>query len=430
MHRFNFTLAFCPLAFCPLALCSLAIGNVVIAGEALPDCDVTEVNTYSDNTVDIVVCAEALAATSSLQESGDYELINRQPLKRCGPDDKRPRLFLTIKPLAANQHENLKLVNDEQAVCSLSLASLSFPATPAWINTMQDADARTIEIDGISTRYYEYGQGRPLVLVHGGQAGGFNNSALKWEQNIPGLSRHFRVIALDRLGQGHTDNPADYQTYYADDAIHLQRFIEELGLTDVVLVGHSQGGWPVTRVALNKPDTVSCVVNVDTVMVPDDMELMGPALAFLMYQSRFLHAASGPTQYSARRGMQLRYPTGQNITVEKAERVVELFELNKTTEAAAGMRAVRMTPLNPAFKDLKEQAFTDIQNGQLKTKSVIIWGELDPQVPIGLGLQFNGMLDTVGADNNWLVMEGAGHAPFIEFPDAFNQLVLTACAQN
>jgi 2-hydroxy-6-oxonona-2,4-dienedioate hydrolase len=71
---------------------------------------------------------------------------------------------------------------------------------------------RFVDIEGARTRYYEDGDGEPLVLIHGGQFGSLY-SLDSWSLNLAGLTRHFRVYALDKLGQGHTDNPrndADY----------------------------------------------------------------------------------------------------------------------------------------------------------------------------------------------------------------------------
>ena len=76
-------------------------------------------------------------------------------------------------------------------------------------------EPRYIDVDGIRTRYLEMGSGGPvLVLVHGGIFGSYWN-ANDWEHNLPVLAREFRVLALDKLGCGYTDNPRtddDYRT--------------------------------------------------------------------------------------------------------------------------------------------------------------------------------------------------------------------------
>ena len=287
-------------------------------------------------------------------------------------------------------------------------------------------------MQGIATRYFDFGEGPPLLLVHGGQAGGSYNSAEKWEQNVQGLAEHFRVIALDRLAQGGTENlplAEDYADYFARDTEHLEAFVVTLDLSGLTLVGHSQGGWPITALALNRPELVDCLVNVDTVMVPDDMTMMRQALSFLIYTSRFVHPPEGPTFYSARRSIALRSPSGNNITPQKAQRVVDKFNLPKTRTARNHMAAVRMTPLHPSFQALKQHAYDRIAAGELGARSLVIWGGKDPQVPLGLGEQFNEMLAAAGVATTLEVIRDAGHAPFVEFPDAFNNLVINYCGK-
>jgi len=198
----------------------------------------------------------------------------------------------------------------------------------------------------------------------------------------------------------------------------------------MTLVGHSQGGWPVTALALNRPELVDCLVNVDTVMVPDDMAMMRQALSFLIYTASFVHPDEGPTFYSARRSIALRSPSGNNITAEKAQRIVDQFHSPKTRTARGHMAALRMTPLHLRFQALKQKAYYGIEAGGLGARSLVIWGGKDPQVPLGLGEQFNKMLAEAGVSTRLEVIRDAGHAPFVEFPDTFNNLVIDYCGKQ
>ena len=109
-------------------------------------------------------------------------------------------------------------------------------------------DPKFIDVNGIATRYFEAGQGEPVVLVHGGQFGWFN-CATDWDLNFDGLANDFRVFALDRIGQGHSDNPRDPSEYLLGTASqHLYDFMQAVGLERAHLIGHSRGGYGVTRV--------------------------------------------------------------------------------------------------------------------------------------------------------------------------------------
>ncbi|MVN87288.1 alpha/beta fold hydrolase [Deinococcus sp. HMF7620] len=93
--------------------------------------------------------------------------------------------------------------------------------------------------------YYEtYGEGRPVVLIHG-----WPLSGRMWEAQIDAL-RHggYRVVTYDRRGFGQSGKTAtgyDYETFAHD----LNDLLESLNLNDVTLVGFSMGGGEVSRYA-------------------------------------------------------------------------------------------------------------------------------------------------------------------------------------
>src|SRR5678815_1934454 len=55
-------------------------------------------------------------------------------------------------------------------------------------------------VNGINVYYEVYGEGRPLVLLHGA----FYTIDMNWEQLIPELSKNRKVIAIEMQGHGHS----------------------------------------------------------------------------------------------------------------------------------------------------------------------------------------------------------------------------------
>jgi len=91
-------------------------------------------------------------------------------------------------------------------------------------------------------RIRDYGEGQPVILIHG-----WPLSNEMWEYQIEHLvNNNFRVITYDRRGFGKSAQPWDSYDYDAltDD---LKAVIDQLELTDVVLVGFSMGGGEVVR---------------------------------------------------------------------------------------------------------------------------------------------------------------------------------------
>ena len=79
-------------------------------------------------------------------------------------------------------------------------------------------ERKFIDVDGISTCYYEQGEGPILVLFHGGNFGSNDaaDCALDWALNFDELSEKYHVFAIDKIGQGYTANPKNDGDYTMD----------------------------------------------------------------------------------------------------------------------------------------------------------------------------------------------------------------------
>ena len=105
------------------------------------------------------------------------------------------------------------------------------------IKVGSDAAGKPIEIN-----YVDYGQGNPIVLIHG-----WPLDLQSWEYQLAELPLHgVRVVAYDRRGFGKSSKPWDGYNYdtLADD---LKAVLDELNLQNVTLVGFSMGGGEVAR---------------------------------------------------------------------------------------------------------------------------------------------------------------------------------------
>jgi pimeloyl-ACP methyl ester carboxylesterase len=96
----------------------------------------------------------------------------------------------------------------------------------------------------------------PLVLIHG--AGGDH---LHWPPELRRISGA-SVLALDLPGHGRSEGPG--RRRIADYAADIVGFLEALGLTRVVLGGHSMGGAIAQVMALDHPERVAGLVLIGT----------------------------------------------------------------------------------------------------------------------------------------------------------------------
>ncbi len=321
-------------------------------------------------------------------------------------------------------------VLDEQGQANDAVTFVSLPE-PAWASSMQEEDEKFVDVNGLRTRYFEKGKGDAMLLLHGGQPSGRAGGAHAWLRNIDGLAEHFRVFAIDRLGQGRTDNPkteAGYENYYQGVIDHAYGFIEAMGLEKVHLVGHSQGGWPVTRLALDHPDLVTCVVNVDSVMAAGETNLH--TARYYLYVTTGVHPETGETAQSIRRTRELQSHTLNNITLAGSLRGLALAQQPKILEADKQLQKLQMSPRHPSFQALRDKARQEVKDGKLMVPSLIIWGYNDPSSPFDGGLElFDLMNSGATQESRMYVFNDAGHSSYVEYPEEFNSVVTNFCGR-
>lgn len=104
--------------------------------------------------------------------------------------------------------------------------------------------------------YYEvYGKGEPLFLLHGN-----GGSIDAFTKEIPELSKHFNVIAMDTRAQGKsTDTSTEPLTYikFADD---VKALADELKLKKINILGWSDGGNTAIEFAIKYPKNTNRII--------------------------------------------------------------------------------------------------------------------------------------------------------------------------
>jgi pimeloyl-ACP methyl ester carboxylesterase len=124
-----------------------------------------------------------------------------------------------------------------------------------------------VDVDGIKTRYFEKGSGPLVVLFHGGHFGSHDaaDCSEDWSLNFDGLAERFHAFAVDKIGQGFTDNPKRDEDYTMAAVVqHAYGFLKTLGLRNVHPVGHSRGAYLVARLTLEHPELFKTCILIDT----------------------------------------------------------------------------------------------------------------------------------------------------------------------
>jgi pimeloyl-ACP methyl ester carboxylesterase len=122
----------------------------------------------------------------------------------------------------------------------------------------------------------------PLILLHG--AG--TNSAI-WAGDVAEYSRHYRVYAIDLLGEAgkSASNRPDWKgNAYAE---WLDEVLDKLSADNVTMIGISQGAWTALKFAVYKPERVErLVLMCPGGVIPDRMSFVVRAVFFAMLGQR------------------------------------------------------------------------------------------------------------------------------------------------
>lgn len=121
-----------------------------------------------------------------------------------------------------------------------------------------------------STMYYnETGEGTPVVFLHGNPS-----SSHIWRKVVPAVDLSARLVVPDLIGMGRSGKP-DLSYRFADHARYLDAFLDRLGVTDVVLVGHDWGGALAFDWAARHPGRVRAVAFFETIVRPMSWSELG-----------------------------------------------------------------------------------------------------------------------------------------------------------
>lgn len=103
-------------------------------------------------------------------------------------------------------------------------------------------------VNGIKVYYEVYGEGNPIVLLHGA----FYTIGMNWGQLIPELSKTRKVIAIEMQGHGHTpfsERKLSITTLASD----VEKVMDYLKIDSADIVGYSMGGSVAYQFAVQSP---------------------------------------------------------------------------------------------------------------------------------------------------------------------------------
>ena len=262
------------------------------------------------------------------------------------------------------------------------------------------------QTNNIRTFYEIHGEGRPIVLIHGGLV-----DYRMWQLQVEPFSKKYRVITYDIRGHGQTGGSEKKRSYSVQLLTEdLRALLEQLQVDKPVVCGLSLGGIVAQAYAASYPADIAALILCDTAVsatltLGDKIQtyLIGWSLApsvRIMGARRFTDYAFGMAKL-----MRGKTWLGQNVEaqtyIQEAMRTFDTAEMAKIYDLLIRFRT-------PELEKIKVS--TLIINGEHESRSVFLHAEyLQKHIS-------NTQVSTI---------PGAGHLSNVENPEAFNGRVLS-----
>jgi pimeloyl-ACP methyl ester carboxylesterase len=148
-------------------------------------------------------------------------------------------------------------------VCCFNLSQAQVSPFDTTLYGRNSVAGHTLETRGFKMYYEIYGEGEPLLIIHGN-----GGSISDFLYQIPEFSKNYKVILADSRAQGKSNDNGDSLSFemMADD---LNALLDSLHLDSCYIIGWSDGGINGLLLAIRHPDKVKKLAITGTNLWPD-----------------------------------------------------------------------------------------------------------------------------------------------------------------
>ncbi|WP_207063702.1 alpha/beta fold hydrolase [Motiliproteus sp. SC1-56] len=247
--------------------------------------------------------------------------------------------------------------------------------------------------------YKVSGEGEPLVILHG-----LFGTLENWGGQVRTLSEHFRVFALDLRNHGRSpwSERMDYPAM-ADDVLE---FLDDQGLEQVAVLGHSMGGKVAMQLALAHPGRVARLIVAD--------------IAPVVYPPRHMEVFDGLFSVPLAT-LQSRGEAEERLKAHVTDPGVRQFLLkNLYREEGKFAWRVNLKVLQREYEHIAAAPEAPRAQGCYKGPTLFIKGGASEYIQETHRPAIEALFPAARAR----IMAGVGHWPHAEKPALFTQLVL------
>jgi 2-hydroxy-6-oxonona-2,4-dienedioate hydrolase len=285
---------------------------------------------------------------------------------------------------------------------------------------MMLGEAKWVDVDGIPTRYFDKGTGEPVLLLTGGNFGNPHSASTVeiWGQNFHVLAEQYRVIALDKLGQGHTGNPKNDDYRMQAVVAHARAFLQAIDLRGIHIMGQSRGAMLAARITLESPERVRSCTLVNTGTLSPGVGLNEVALAGCPFPPATRESQRWVFEHCA-------HDTA-SITEDLVEAGFRVMQLPKYQESVRKMTVEGLGGrlFLPLLAVLKRETLQWIADAGLGRPTQIVWGYNDHTTTMEAATELYRLIAGREQQTSFHLINDAGHHPFHEHPAQFNEIAL------
>jgi len=276
---------------------------------------------------------------------------------------------------------------------------------PAWLLDAYFAAQRwhagvavaQVDIAGAPWRYAEGGKGETVLLVHG-MAGSKEN----WMLLAP-LLDGYRLVIPDQAGFGESADALDGDYRVSAQVERLRAFADALGLERFHLVGHSMGGQTAGVFAARYPERVRSLTLMSAAGVP----FKPNAFQAMVERGENPFATETIEKFDAFMRMTFEHPP---------------FAPPRLRQAYADRNASRAELWNRILRRLSSKQtryFLQTRLDEIRAPTLVIWCDHDQLLDVSSVDAFRTGLPSATIE----VLQGCGHMPMMEQPDAVADLL-------
>lgn len=237
-----------------------------------------------------------------------------------------------------------------------------------------------IQIKGQNIYYQKLGKGQNLIMLHGWK----QDVSSFWE--VAGLLKgQFTLWLIDLPGFGRSDNPKTAFSV-SDYAEIIKDFINQMGIKNPILLGHSLGGRIAIKLASKYPQILYKLILEDSAGIRPKRDI--PKFIFYTLAKIFKYLV--PNIFNLKEKVRVKFYKGLESDYLTAGSLKDTFT-----------------------KVLNEDLTADLP--RIKTETLIIWGKQDKSVSPSVGKRMYQSIEK----SKLIIFENVGHFPHLENPERF-----------